>query len=193
LNVEEWFPTLIYHDIIDIDGLEKLAYKMQKNSEGRVISNRGGWQSNNLSDNTMFKKLIDMIEKKAIKVHDTVYKQGTGEYKLTNIWININHPNSHNACHIHPEADICGNMYVKTPENCGNLYFDDPRLIHRMNESYNNNIINDRLTYKQVAYTPAAGIILFFPPWIQHGVEPNMSNEDRISIAFNMSYISVSS
>ena len=27
--------------------------------------------------------------------------------------------------------------------------------------------------------------LIIFPSWLEHGVEPNMSNEDRISLSFN--------
>ena len=31
------------------------------------------------------------------------------------------------------------------------------------------------------------GTMYIFPAWLEHGVEPNGSNEDRICIAFNVS------
>ena len=54
LNYKEWFPTLIYHDNFDIDGLEKKSYKLKKESNGRIVTNRGGWQSNDILGNPLF-------------------------------------------------------------------------------------------------------------------------------------------
>ena len=34
---------------------------------------------------------------------------------------------------------------------------------------------------------PQEGMIMFFPSWLEHDVEPSKSDEDRISIAFNVS------
>jgi len=187
MKYEEWFPTLIYYDVIDVDGLQEKSYKLKKESNGRIISNRGGWQSYNIEENLLFSKLIDDIEQKALEVHDYIYQKNTGKFKVVNMWVNINNSKSYNASHIHPNTDLCGNIYVKTSKNCGKIFFEDPRMLHRINEPYRNTLMN-RLTFKQVNYTPEDGKILFFPPWIQHGVEQNMSDEDRISIAFNMKY-----
>ena len=187
MNYEEWFPTLIYYDKIDIDGLEKKSYKLKKESNGRIRSNRGGWHSHNIEENPLFSKLVDDIEQKALEVHNNIYQKNTGKFKVVEMWVNINSSKSYNTSHIHPNTDLCGNIYVKTSKNCGNIFFEDPRVVHRMNEPYSNILMN-RLTSKQVTYTPEDGKILFFPPWIQHGTEPNMSGKDRISIAFNMKH-----
>ena len=188
MNIEEWFPTLIYNDVIDISGLEEIAYKLKKESDGRQLSNRGGWQSHGVEKNPLFSKLIDVIEQKALKVYNNMYEEDTGKYQVVGMWVNINKPNSYNATHMHPTCDLSGNIYIKTPKNCGITFFEDPRNLHRMAEPYNN-IMQNRHTYRQVNYVPESVIILFFPPWIQHGVEQNLSDEDRISIAFNMMYV----
>ena len=42
---------------------------------------------------------------------------------------------------------------------------------------------NDRFFYE-----PKRGRILLFPSYLGHEVEPNITDEDRISIAFNASF-----
>ena len=56
--VDEWFPTLIYSDFINTNGLEEVAYNLKTKSDGVVKSNKNGWQSDVLK-NEMFSKLID--------------------------------------------------------------------------------------------------------------------------------------
>ena len=34
--------------------------------------------------------------------------------------------------------------------------------------------------------SPEAGTLIIFPSWLEHGVEQNLSEADRISIAFNI-------
>ena len=184
---EEHFPTLIYYDVIDVDGLEKKSYKLKKESNGIIRSNRGGWHSNDIKENPLFSKLVDDIEKKALDIHDFFNQKNTGKFKVVEMWVNINRSKSYNISHIHSNADLCGNLYVKTSKNCGNIFFEDPKVVHRMNEPYSNILMN-RFTFKQIYYIPEDGKILFFPPWIQHSTEPNMSGKDRISISFNMKY-----
>ena len=38
-----------------------------------------------------------------------------------------------------------------------------------------------------VKYEPSEGSLLLFPTFFEHQVEPNNSNEDRISVSFNLS------
>ena len=33
---------------------------------------------------------------------------------------------------------------------------------------------------------PKENMLLYFPGWLEHEVEPNNSNEERISISFNL-------
>ena len=39
--------------------------------------------------------------------------------------------------------------------------------------------------WREVHYTPRAGIIVMFPAWLWHEVQPNESNDTRISVSFN--------
>ena len=188
MNYEEWFPTTIHYDIIDVDGLEKKAYKLKKESDGRIVSNKGGWQSDELAHSKLLSKLVDDIEQKALEIHDKSYQKNTGKYKVVGIWININNSKAFNTHHVHPDSDLCGVVYVTTPNDCGNIFFDDPRTVHRMNEHKNEHSLDNRYSYTEIKYKPEVGKILFFPNWLYHGVEPNNSDKDRISIAFNMKY-----
>jgi uncharacterized protein (TIGR02466 family) len=37
-----------------------------------------------------------------------------------------------------------------------------------------------------VHYAPQPGRLVIFPSWIQHYVQPNLSDQDRISISFDV-------
>lgn len=180
---EEWFPTSIYYDFIDIyDTKEKI-----NNIRGASVmrSNRGGYQSPNILNLDEFKDLISVIEKKATQIFTDMYPDRSGKYKVMNIWINIGGKNSYNISHTHPNSDLSGCLYVKTPKKCGNIVFEDPRHSFRMNEldNYRN---KTRLTFDTVEFIPEEGKILFFPNWLQHRVENNESDEERMSVAFNL-------
>ena len=48
---EEWFPTSIYHDMINVDGIEEVSQDIKKHQDGVSKSNKGGgWQSDNVVD-----------------------------------------------------------------------------------------------------------------------------------------------
>ncbi len=183
--VDEWFPTLIYSDFINTNGLEEVAYNLKTKSDGVVKSNKNGWQSDVLK-NEMFSKLIDDIENAALEIYNEHYEPGTGRYKVSGIWVNINNPGAFNIRHQHPRTDLAGTVYVKTPKNCGDIVFEDPRETHRLHEDDNYLMSYNRSTFRSTSYTPKIGQVLFFPGWLAHRVEQNKSDDDRISIAFNM-------
>ena len=43
---------------------------------------------------------------------------------------------------------------------------------------------NDANTYHW--FTPVPNTLIMFPAWLEHDVEPNQSQEERISISFNI-------
>lgn len=37
-----------------------------------------------------------------------------------------------------------------------------------------------------MTYEPVPGRLILFPAWLQHGVEPNLSDADRVVVSFNV-------
>ena len=86
-------------------------------------------------------------------------------------WININKKTHFNVPHNHPCCIFSGVFYIKTPYNSGNFAFY--RNIH---------------VYKSTELIkPEENMLILFPSHFDHYVEPNNSNQDRISISFNYS------
>jgi len=187
MNREEWFPTSIYYEDIKLDfnDLITKCYKLKDNQQSVNKSNQGGWQSEDISKNDDFKDLINKILELSKEPFNEFYPSMKGKYKISNIWININQENTFNLQHIHPFTDLSGCLYLKTPKNSGDIWFEDPRFIQRMNE-IGTYATETRLTFHKIYYPPLPGRILFFPNWLRHSVEINKSQEDRISIAFNL-------
>ena len=51
MHTELWFPTVIWSAMIhkvDNDEVKRWAYEKQKQDQGRIISNYGDWQSNDI-------------------------------------------------------------------------------------------------------------------------------------------------
>ena len=75
--------------------------------------------------------------------------------------------------------------YVKVPQSgdAGCISFRDPRPA-----VYGNNFVFSRF-YNQNAFRdryPMEGLLYLFPTFLEHCVMPNMTEEDRISISFNL-------
>ncbi len=107
------------------------------------------------------------------------------------MWININRRGDYNVEHDHPESDLSAVLWVKTPANCGGLVFSSPKSFvqHKIIEVLDEEIVEQtNCTYGKV-FHPEEGKMIVFPSDMRHSVEMNCSDEDRISIAFNMKFV----
>ena len=189
-NTVELFSTPVYitHLHVDVDKLIKLAYQeKEKDPTGRIITNNGGYQTNDLNYKD-YKFLFDAMTlhiKKYAKQFN--YKPGLG---LSNFWININKNKDYNNMHTHPNSIFSGVFYIKTPKNCGNIIFKNPFTC--LEFIIDPEKINEKNKYNRSScyIKTESKILVLFPSWLEHYVEPNSSQEDRISISFNLNPVS---
>jgi uncharacterized protein (TIGR02466 family) len=106
-------------------------------------------------------------------------------HEIIDAWININKHKDFNNTHKHIGSTFSGIYYVKVPENSGVIEFTNPMselpyvIGDWMIKEYN--FFNSK-TWK---VNPEEGKLMIWPSWLLHYVKPNLSNDDRISIAFN--------
>ena len=77
---------------------------------------------------------------------------------------------------------LSGVLYVKTPKNCGKIKFYDPRP--NIDTAPDMEYYEDMNNQYEITVNP--NLLLLFPSWLQHDVGINESNEERISISFNI-------
>ncbi len=107
------------------------------------------------------------------------------EPMLGNMWANINPPGAYNAPHIHPNSLFSGVYYIKSLENSGKLVCNDPRPGVQLNMPTRKKGQPPKHLWRECHLDPVEGRILMFPAWLWHCVEPNQSNDIRISVSFN--------
>ena len=172
------------------DKLVKYAYDLKKiQPDGVNHSNRGGWQSNSFT----------LVSEKD-EIHNTLIGiigsiptiKPEIDMEITS-WFNINSPESYNDKHCHPNSDLAGVLWVKIPENSGDLIFNSPYEYNSFIEmhSYTDDLVKESKYYHTYKYPPREGCILIFPAHLQHRVKKNESNEDRVSISFNIKLLGV--
>ena len=167
------------------DELINYAYDLQKqNSVSRQISNRGGWQSPlfkvNNKDDVLHSFLIKCFTKfPTIKESVKIFAEA---------WININKPGDYNIKHHHPTCDLSGVVWLKAPKNSGAITFENPHEFQTYNliESYTEEFKQSNNYYHTWFFDPTEGRVLIFPSHLIHEVRENKSNEDRISVSFNI-------
>ena len=109
--------------------------------------------------------------------------------KITTCWGIINRKLASNSVHNHPNSILSGVYYLKTPENCGGIFFSDPRPASQM--IVPPSIEFNLWTFPKITYKAREGTMLIFPSWLLHGVEMNMSDEDRVCISFNIGIVPI--
>jgi uncharacterized protein (TIGR02466 family) len=190
---EDWWATPVWYFNIPEQEInpKKIAeecYLEKNKSEGRIVSNINGWQSNDIYDNPQTSNISNLI--KTIKTYSKNIFQDYGIKKEINLdvfnyWVNINIPGSSNVTHTHPECALAAIYYVSAPKNSGNLILHNNSIMQFINRLYLDG--DNKNTVNTIEYTPHTGKVIIFPAWLPHSVGKNNSSEDRISIAFNFS------
>ena len=161
--------------------LESFVYNYKKNNKGKNISNRGGYHTNLINNEAIFYEFFE-IAKPAIL--NTLKPIKVKDISVIGAWININGKYAYNTEHCHPECDLAAVYYIKTPKDSGKIYMNNPIPQALMNQKLRKTKLN---VYSQhLFFDISEGSLFIFPGWLFHGVESNNSDEDRISMAFNI-------
>ena len=171
---------------LDNDRLEKFCLERKKNSSGRVISNSGGWQSDNLDLATPeLAELFAEVHKRLDEVHRYFEFNASMRQVITEAWININQKGHFNCSHDHPGSLFSAVYYVKGGADKGELELKTPIIPHTYTISNEMAGSFNAFTGHAVVVPPITGDLLIFPSWLLHRVNMSQSDDARISIAFN--------
>jgi len=183
-----WFGTLIRELQLNINtnNLLRFVYNEQKklpHSNLGTVAN--GWQSPNLKDDVVFKPLTNEIFKNLNGLSDLFLIRKDKKLVISAMWANINPSGGSNIPHTHPNSILSGVFYLKCNDKSGNICFTHPAMNHNYHfdtfsvSNYNNINAGSR------QIKPNVGKMLIFPSYQYHYVQTNLSNEDRVTLAFN--------
>jgi uncharacterized protein (TIGR02466 family) len=107
-------------------------------------------------------------------------------------WVNINRRGDYHNLHNHPHSWLSGTYYVAMPDqptatkgrsdlNPGAISFFDPRAQANMTS-----VRGDGQFDPEFRQTPQPGALLLWPSFLHHLVHPNMADDPRISVSFNV-------
>jgi uncharacterized protein (TIGR02466 family) len=181
------FPTRIWQSRLEplVPHLErwiKTVFAMRAASPkpaGRT--NRRGWNSEDMA-------VLEQPEFAALQhAIRAACASALGEMGLGNVafylqsWINLLDRGGFNFLHMHEGSLLSGGFYLSVPPGSGQFVFRDPRpgVIHG---SVKGGVPNG---HADIHLTPSDGLLVLFPCWMEHYVEPHDSDEPRITIAFN--------
>ncbi len=107
-------------------------------------------------------------------------------FALTGCWANVNPPGAYHPMHHHPNNYLSGVYYVRAGSNASEIIFQDPRpqasMIMPPPKQFT------PLTVNASSFEAREGRLLLFPAWLKHTVPANSTQQDRISISFNLMF-----
>lgn len=168
-----WGFRYTHHQYQSFDYVNHII-KLSELTAGVSKSNQGGWQSSDdLHQQPIFRELFSHITDTC----NQLCSEYTGDAvtgTVISAWANINPEHAFNYEHTH-EGDISGVFYLQTPANSGKLIMVNPAVRSQ----------SSLIRKPNFPVQPEPLALILFPSWLSHYVEPNHSNEHRISISFN--------
>jgi uncharacterized protein (TIGR02466 family) len=133
--------------------------------------------------------LKDQVNQTATAFLQHVGIQRPLSWKLAG-WYNTNRLGDHHAPHTHPRSYLSGTYYVRMPAEPRT---DDPRARPGCISFYDPRTAANMVTAgmepdARSAHTvlPVPGMLMMWPSPVQHYVHPNLSEEHRVTISFNV-------
>lgn len=184
-NIIDIFKVGVYKTNIIDKNIEKYLYGVLKDTSSFVFkSNKGGLQTKPILD------INEEINKKLFITPAINFCKQMGLSKNIKIqtesfWINVNKKGSYNSLHNHLPNSISGVYYLNVPKNSGRLVFCN-KFDYKKDASFFCD--TDISSYYKTHYyiTPQKDDLFLFQSDLNHFVEPNHSNKQRISISFNI-------
>jgi len=179
------FPTPFWQTQVqgvDNDPIKEYAYHLMKNTEGVVISNRGGWHSQEI-----LQPIPEALTFLVDQIHSYINGYcsqitGINDLAVGNLWFNINPTNTFNRRHDHQRSVLSAVYYVDaTGPNIGDFIIERDDNMEFFGGKYK----GSPMCQLALPITPLTNFLFVLPSWTYHSVEPNLEKQDRISLAIN--------
>ena len=181
-----WTIKLENYKKVNEEMYQYIKSKQMNDKLGINKSNVQGWHSKDFDlDEKEPQTFISFISSAIEKIMtDMNWEKQKQTVKINNMWAIINTGGSANLRHQHGNSTISGAYYVRAPENSGDIVFYDPRPAPVYSHP---NVVSPNLLNAQVnAVSPKEGALVLFPSYLDHSVNENLSDLERIVISFNI-------
>jgi len=191
--IERWWPTPIYYSFLEQPVLDQVQADFERvyrhYRDNNLFKQKPGWNPSSvaLSDTTFLTSLIDQFELETFKIEllDHVqkfiqqYNIHTTDIKIKQSWMTLTSQGQSNHTHSHGPADISGVYYFQTNGQDGSIYFESNNKLLSASALFNSGS-------HPIVYKPEVGKLILFPGFVEHGVYENTTDNDRVSVSFNI-------
>lgn len=185
------FPTLVWkvqlqaalHEAMDTRLVAALE-RMRRN-EAPLAAGQG-WQSEQtLHRRAEFGELVTCIDTLTRSVLHFL-RVGYDAFEITGCWANVLAPGAAHRMHAHPNNFLSGVYYLRTAPGADTINFHDPRAQTAVIRPPVVALTAENTD--QVVVDVRNGTLLMFPSYLQHSVDANRSQQERVSISFNIMF-----
>lgn len=145
-----------------------------------------GWQSEQaLHGREEFRDLVACVDDGVAGILRFL-RVGEQRFEITGCWATVLARGAAHKLHSHPNNFLSGVYYVSTRAGADTINFHDPR---RQTAVIRPPVVE--LTAEntdQVVVRVTDGTLLMFPSYLEHSVEANASDEERVSVSFNVMF-----
>lgn len=167
--------------------LQDAIIDQRNHDDGLKLSNRGGWQSRHDFEAWSGQAGKQLIEHaKALASQHTATTAPAGPRWMVDSWANVSETGAFNMPHVHGGTFWSCVYYVSVGHGeGGRLLLHDPRMpglrMHAPDYRFREMGPEGFAPIK-----PKAGLMVLFPGWVSHHVEPWHGTGTRISVAMNI-------
>jgi uncharacterized protein (TIGR02466 family) len=187
------FPSLVWKTQIESGLRDAMCAQTMKaladmRRDAPSLEAGQGWQSvQDLHQHEAMRELVSCIEHCAAGVLRFL-RIGATDLEITGCWATVLARGASHQLHNHPNNFLSGVYYVRAGEGADTISFHDPR---RQAGVIRPPVVE--LTAEntdQVVVRVSDGTLLLFPSYLEHSVDANRSDDERISISFNLMFSS---
>jgi uncharacterized protein (TIGR02466 family) len=191
-QVDNIFETKLYFSTVEnFDDIQEELLEAFDKVEFQTTHGNGWGQTHLLSDATFGENFLvkydcvffmEELHNHLKKYVNSYYSEKDVDFKyvINSSWMTYSKIGHYTPVHNHGGSDISGVYYLKKSSDGkdGNIYFKTPIVASCGSNLY----LKERQTYNF-----EEGEIVLFPGFLDHGVQTNETEEDRISLSFNIS------
>jgi uncharacterized protein (TIGR02466 family) len=190
-DVIPMFPTLVWQiqlvpELRDAVDASVVAVLTELRRGLPPLAQGQGWQSERaLHERAELQELVACV-KRGVTGALRFLHIGEQAFEITGCWATVLARGATHKPHSHPNNFLSGVYYVHTRPGADTINFHDPRR-----QTY---VIRPPVTEltaentDQVVIRVRDGTLLLFPSYLEHSVDANMSEQERISLSFNVMF-----
>lgn len=186
MHLQPIFSDFFFHEIVDLNTFNiKEEILSIEQRERNAAFHETGFQSSSILHVNAVQPILNHIKGRLPKLLNQLCYKCTS-FDITDMWANVNRHKEFNRPHLHSQSNFSGVFYVDVPPDSGKLVFERHDLYFHMVQSSLR--VDEYNQYNSpLWFVPSQNnLMAIFPSHLRHDVGPNLSQDPRISVNFNI-------